>query len=156
MGLLYYERERLGDCQIKVLFKLSGTNDNSGVFIRIAEPPKDPWFAVHNGYEVQIHNGGDDYHRTGCLYSFSKAQNNVNAKLNDWSTMLITLNGKRTIVEIDGKVVTDFTEGEKVPAKKIWYEPDRRPRVDAGYIGLQNHGGDAHVHFKEVSVKPLK
>jgi hypothetical protein len=156
MGLLYYEGERLGDCRIRVVFKLTGTNDNSGVFIRIAHPPKGPWDAVNHGYEVQIHNGGDEWHRTGCLYSFTKAKNIVNARVGDWSTMLITLRGKRTIVEIDGVLVTDFTEGQPVPERKLWHEAIRGPRVGSGYIGLQNHGGDARVHFKEVSVAPLK
>jgi hypothetical protein len=155
MGLLYYEREPLGDCKIRVVFKLTQTNDNSGVFIRIAAPPKDPWDAVHHGYEVQICNIGDDAHRTGCLYSFTHAKNIVDAKVGEWSTMVITLKGKRTIVEVNGTVVTDYTEGQPVPEKKIWYEGDRGPRVEHGYIGLQNHGGDAHVHFKEVSVAPL-
>ncbi len=155
MGLLFYEREKFGDCKIRVVFKLTGEKDNSGVFIRIAEPPKDPWDAVHHGYEAQIINTGDEWHRTGCLYSFTKAKNIVNAKLDDWSTMLITLKGPRTMVEVDGVLVTDFTEGQTVPKKKIWYEPERRRRVDRGYIGLQNHGGDAHVHFREVSVGPL-
>lgn len=156
MGLLAYEREKLGDCQIRVVFKLSAPDDNSGVFIRIAHPPKDPWDAVNHGYEVQIQNVGDEWHRTGCLYSFTKAKNIVNAKVGDWSTMLITLDGKRTIVEIDGTVVTDYTEGDPVPERKIWYEGERGARVEQGYIGLQNHGGTAKVHFKSVSVAPLK
>ena len=127
-----------------------------GVFIRIADLPKDPWDAVHHGYEVQIHNGGDARHRTGVLYSFTTAKNLVNARLNEWSTMLITLDGKRTIVTVDGVLVTDFKEGDPVPERMIWYEGKRGPRVEHGYIGLQNHGGDAKVHFKEVSVAPLK
>ena len=53
------------------------------------------------------------------------------------------------------KLVTDYTEGDPVPTKKEWYEPDRGPRPERGYIGLQNHGDEAHVHFKEVSVRPL-
>jgi hypothetical protein len=69
--------------------------------------------------------------------------------------MLITLDGKRTLVEVNGQQVTDYTEGDPVPEKKIWYEPDRGARPEYGYIGLQNHGGDAHVHFKEVSVRAL-
>jgi hypothetical protein len=155
MGLLFYERERFGNCKIRVVFKTTDAKDNSGVFIRMAQPPKDPWDAVHHGYEVQICNEGDDWHRTGCLYSLTKAVHNVNARLNDWSTMLITLNGPRTIVEVDGVLVTDFTEGQTVPEKKIWYEPERGRRVDRGYIGLQNHGHNAYVHFKEVAVAPL-
>ena len=121
-----------------------------------ANPPRDPWDAVNNGYEVQIHNGADPRHRTGALYSFTEVKNFVNARLNDWSTMLITLDGKRTIVEVDGVLTTDFTEGDPVPEREIWYEGKRGPRVEHGYIGLQNHGHGAQVHFKEVSVSPLK
>lgn len=156
MGLFFYERERFGNCQIRVVFKLTDTNDNAGVFIRIAHPPKDPWDAVNNGYEAQIADAGDEWHRTGCLYSFTKAKNIVDARVGDWTTMLITLDGKRTIVEVNGIVVTDYTEGQPVPERMIWYEPKRGPRVESGYIGLQNHGHGAMVHFKEVSVAPLK
>src|SRR5580765_4227608 len=30
-----------------------------------------PWFAVHRGYEVQIADGGDPFHRTGAIYSLA-------------------------------------------------------------------------------------
>lgn len=155
MGLFWYTREKFGDCQIHVVFKPTGEKDNSGVFIRIPNPPQDPWDAVHGGYEVQIANHGEKWHRTGCLYSFSEAQNIVDAKIGEWNTMLITLDGPRTIVEVNGTVVTDFTEGQPVPEKKIWYEPNRGPRPLSGYIGLQNHGEKERVHFKEVKVKRL-
>ena len=156
MGLLYYEPEQFGNCKIRVVFKLTGEDDNSGVFIRIAHRPNDPWYAVHHGFEVQIANKGDEWHRTGTLYSFTKAKTTVSPKLGEWCTMLITLDGKRTIVHINGKLVTDFVDGQPVPEKTKWYEPERGPRSETGYIGLQNHGGDAHVHFKEVSVEPLR
>jgi len=156
MGLFYYSKEKFGNCQIRVVFKLSVADDNSGVFIRIPEPPGTPWDAVNHGYEVQIDNTDDEWHRNGCLYSLTKAKNIVSLKAGEWATMLITLNGKRAIVEIDGKVVTDYTEGAPVPRKKVWYEPDRGRRPEIGYLGLQNHGDEAHVHFKEVSVRSLK
>ena len=156
MGMLWYNEKKFGNCAIRVLFKLSQPNDNSGVFIRMPEKPKDPMQAVNQGYEVQIDNTGDDYHRTGCLYSLSQAKNKVPAKTNDWSTMLITLEGKHTVVKVDGTVVTDFTEGQPVPEKHKTYEPDRGPRPEFGYIGLQNHGGNARVHFKSVQVRELK
>jgi len=155
MGLLYYTRERLGDCQIRVVFKLTGPKDNSGVFVRIPDRPPDPWFAVNHGYEIQIDNNGDDYHRIGCLYSLSKARNVVQGKVGEWNTFLITLRGPRTVVELNGALVTDFKEGDSVPDKKVWYEPDRGLRPNLGYIGLQNHDDTAHVQFKEVSVRPL-
>ena len=156
MGLLWYERQKFGDCRIRVMFKPVAADDNSGVFIRIPEPPKDPWDAVNHGYEVQIENRGDEWHRTGCLYSISRAKAKVNARVNEWNTMVITLKGKRTLVEVNGTLVTDYTEGDPVPPKTKEYEPDRGPRPDQGYIGLQNHGGEAQVHFREVSVAPLR
>src|SRR6185503_5506908 len=107
--------------------------------------------AVNHGYEVQIENHGDEWHRTGCLYSFSQAKRKVHARVNEWNIMVITLEGKRTIVEVNGAVVTDYTEGTPVPQKTQDYEPERGPRPEMGYIGLQNHGGEAHVHFREVS-----
>lgn len=156
MGLLWYTREKLGNCQIKVVFKLNAPEDNSGVFIRIPERPADPWAAVNTGFEVQIENNGDEYHRIGCLYSFTRARTTARATVGEWSTFLITLDGPRTKVELDGTLITDFEEGEDVPVKKIWYEPERGPRPDLGYIGLQNHGDPAHVQFKEVSVRALR
>lgn len=156
MGLLWYSREKLGHCQIRVVFKMNETNDNSGVFIRIPDRPADPWFAVNHGYEIQIDNNDDDYHRNGCLYSLTKARNRVNAKTDDWNTYLITLDGPRTIVELNGTLITDYTEGDPVPPKQKWYEPERGRRPDLGYIGLQNHGDPVRVLFKEVSVRPLK
>jgi hypothetical protein len=156
MGLLWYTREPLGNCRIRVVFKPTASDDNSGVFIRIPEPPKDEWYGVNHGYEVQIENHGDEWHRTGCLYSISEAKRVVHARVNEWNIMVITLDGKRTMVEVNGVVVTDYSEGTPVPPKTKDYEPERGSRPEIGYIGLQNHGGEAHVHFREVSVAPLK
>ena len=70
--------------------------------------------------------------------------------------MEITLDGNRTMVQVNGVLVTDYTEGEPVPAKVHDWEPDRGPRKKKGYIGLQNHGGDDVILFREISVQPLK
>ena len=72
MGLLYYEGAKFGNSTIKVVFKTTGKSDNSGIYIRMPEAPRDPWYGVHNGYEVQIDAGGDDWHSTGAIYSLSK------------------------------------------------------------------------------------
>src|SRR5689334_17345055 len=37
LGLLVYKRERLGNCQIRVVFREKETKSNSGVYIRIAD-----------------------------------------------------------------------------------------------------------------------
>ena len=70
--------------------------------------------------------------------------------------MEITLDGLRTMVMLNGVKVSEFTEGDPVPAMKFSFEPQRGRRPIEGFIGLQNHSDNDIVFFKEVAVKPLK
>jgi hypothetical protein len=123
------------------------------VFIRLPEPPPDPWYAVHNGYEVQIEAGGDEWHCTGAIYSLSKAAKGYQKPAGEWNTMDIALKGPVTIVYLNGHEINKFDPSKPVPPRKAWYEPVRGPRPDIGYVGLQNHDARSVVYFKEVSVK---
>lgn len=152
MGLLWYTGEKFGNTTIRVVFKTMSAKANSGVFIRLPEKPKDPWYGVHNGYEVQIDAAGDEWHCTGAIYSLSKATARLQKPQGEWNTMEITLQGDRTVVKVNGQVVNDFRGDQPVPPRKMWYEPVRGPRPAAGYIGLQNHDAASTVYFKEVSV----
>jgi len=161
MGLLYWSGSKLGNCVLRVVYKMRDYNDNSGVFIRIPLEPREPWMPVHYGYEVQIDNepekvSEDEYHATGTLYSLVKPLARPGKAGPEWNTMEITLDGQHTIVLVNGVKVTDYTEGEPVPPKKFDFEPERGPRPIEGYIGLQNHSDDDVVFFKEVAVKMLK
>jgi len=190
LGLLVYKKEKLGNCQVRVVFKTKDERSNSGVYVRIAdgilkeiakhgptfdrdaagkisdesmikakaaaEKEEGPWFAVHRGFEVQIAGGGDTWHRTGAIYSL--AQSKVESgKPGDWQTMIITLDGSRINVDLNGQPTTTFdSNSPDLPPRKQWHEPKREPkRPDAGYIGLQNHDPGDIVWFKEVSVRPL-
>jgi hypothetical protein len=153
MGLLWYTPRQFGNTTLRVVFKTTGPEDNSGVYIRFAEPPKDPWYPVHNGYEVQIDAAGDDWHSTGAIYSLSRVSKRAQKPTGEWNTMEIELRGQETIVKLNGETVNDFRGNQQVPERKAWYEPVRGPRPDSGYIGLQNHDGRSTVYFKEVSVK---
>ncbi len=161
MGLLYWSGGKLGDCVIRVVFKMRDHNDNSGVFIRIPIEPREEWMPVHYGYEVQIDNQPedskeDDYHVTGTLYSLTKPLARPGKPGPEWNTMEITLDGPHTTVVLNGVRVTDYTEGGPVPEKKFKFEPERGPRPNDGYFGLQNHSDNDVVFFKEVAVKMLK
>ena len=161
MGLLYWAGGKLGDCRIRVVYKMRDFNDNSGVFIRIPVEPREPWMPVHYGYEVQIDNhpetsNEDDYHITGALYSLTKPLSKPGKPGPEWNTMIITLDGPRTIVELNGSKVTDYTEGQPVPERKFDYEPQRGLRPNEGWMGLQNHSDNDIVFFKDISVQPLK
>jgi hypothetical protein len=57
---------------------------------------------------------------------------------------------------LNGVKVSEYTEGDPVPERKFDFEPQRGPRPNDGYIGLQNHSDKDVVFFKEVAVKMLK
>src|SRR5437660_2387252 len=103
MGLLYWTGGKLGDCVIRVVYKMRDHNSNSGVFIRIPIEPREEWMPVHYGYEVQIDNqpedsGEDDYHATATLYSLTKPLARPGKPRPEWNTMEIAVDGPRTIV----------------------------------------------------------
>jgi hypothetical protein len=190
LGLLFYKKERFGNCQIRVVFKTKDTNSNSGVYVRIADGilkqggqhgptferdangkvtpesmetakaaadrEEGAWYAVHQGFEVQIAGGGDAYHRTGAIYSLAPANGGA-AKPGEWQTMVITLAGAKIFVDLDGERITSFdSTSTDLPARKAWHEPKREHRrPESGYIGLQNHDPGDMVWFSEVSIRPV-
>jgi len=154
MGLLVYDGKQIGDAVLRIVYRPESAEANSGVYIRIPEPPQDPWYAVHNGYEVQICDAADEFHRTGALYSLSKAEEFPSGK-DGWNTLEITIDGQTTSVTVNGQAVNSFSGDQPVPERTKYYEPQRGPRPDAGYIGLQNHDEKSVVWFKEISVRPL-
>lgn len=161
MGLLYWTGGKLGNCVIRVVFRMRDHDDNSGVFIRIPLEPREEWMPVHYGYEVQILNdpeaqGANEYHSTGMLYSLTKPLARTGKPGPEWNTMEITLDGPKTSVVLNGVKVSEYTEGDPVPERKASSEPQRGPRPNEGYIGLQNHSDKDVVMFKEVAVRMLK
>ncbi|MCX6637101.1 MAG: DUF1080 domain-containing protein [Acidobacteria bacterium] len=153
MGLLYYAGEKFGNATIRVVYKVTDARSNSGVFIRLPEPPSDAWYGVHNGYEVQIDAAGDEWHTTGALYSLTKVTKRPQKPAGEWNTMDILLQGQKTTVILNGEIINEFAGNQPVPERKQWFEPGRGPRPDFGYIGLQNHDARSTVYFREVSVK---
>lgn len=161
MGLLYWTGGKISNCQLRVVYKMRDHNDNSGVYVRIPIEPREAWMPVNYGYEVQIDNepekgNEDDTHATGCLYSLNKALARPGKPGPEWNTMEITLDGDHTVVTVNGVKVTDYREGEPVPPKKLWFEPERGRRPTAGWFGLQNHSDHDIVYFKQVELRQLK
>jgi hypothetical protein len=123
-----------------------------------SEKEEGAWYAVHHGYEVQIMDSADAFHRTGSIYSYASTADLPPPPADGWRTMIITLQGPLVLVELDGKPITRFDSAAKDrPPRKNWPEPKREhPRPTHGYIGLQTHDPGDIVYFKEVSVKPLE
>ncbi|MCH7837444.1 MAG: DUF1080 domain-containing protein [Chloroflexi bacterium] len=155
MGLLWYSEAKFGDVSLRVVYRVSRPEDNSGVFVRIAERPPDVWYAVHHGYEVQILADADEWHRTGCIYSMTKALSDVQKGPGEWNVMEIAMRGPAIDVTLNGAAVSHFSSDDPAPPRQFPYEPERGPRPEHGYVGLQNHDDESRVAFREVSIGPL-
>ena len=149
---LWYTGAKIGNATLRVVYKVSGADANSGVFIRIPYQPKSEDDAINKGIEVQIQDTGDDYHCTGVLYSMTKAKARPYKPVDEWNTLEIEMRGLRTIVRLNGTVVTDYDGVAPVPPKKGQYEPERGPRPEGGYIAVQHHGGAQTLWFKEIAL----
>jgi hypothetical protein len=159
LGLLFYEREKLGNCDLRVVYRLEKPGDNSGVYVRIDKKPDDPWYGVHHGYEVQIAGGpsGDPYRVTGAIYTFAKAAAFPSSPPGEWNTMVVKLRGRITTAFINGMQVSRLDPAvDPVPPRHKaggFPDPEPGPRADFGYVGLQNHDDRVTVYFREVSVR---
>jgi len=149
---LWYTGGKIGNATLRVVYKVSDPDANSGVFIRIPYEPKSEDDAINKGIEVQIQDTGDDYHCTGVLYSMTKAKARPYKPAGEWNTLEIEMRGPTTIVRLNGTVVTDYDGVSPVPPKNGRYEPDRGPRPNQGYIAIQHHGGAATLWFKEIAL----
>ncbi len=153
-GSAIFTREKIGNATIHVVYKMSNPKGNSGVFIRIPRVTTSENDYINEGIEVQIDNNDNDWHCTGVLYSMTKALARPYKPAGEWNTMDITLRGPRTVVHVNGVLVTDYDGVSPVPAKVQPWEPNRGPRPDSGYIAIQGHDDRAIISFKEISVEP--
>jgi type 1 glutamine amidotransferase len=148
MGLLWYAASGFSSYSLKLDWRMSGASgdDNSGVFVGFP-PSDDPWSAVHNGYEIQIDATDVPERTTGSVYGFQSADlKKRDRALNppgEWNTYEIRVEGERLRVWLNGVKVNDFTNTD--PARSL----------RDGHLGLQNHGADDQVSFRNVRVKEL-
>jgi Domain of Unknown Function (DUF1080) len=142
MGLLWYAKKKYKDFVLKVDWKVSRKNDNSGVFIRFSNPDNDPLIAVNTGYEIQIDDmampDGNPLHKTGAIYNFASPSNAASKPVGQWNTFEIEATGQKySVILNDVKVIPEF----------------KGNRFTEGYIGLQNHDADSYVSFKNIRIK---
>ncbi|MFJ5018549.1 ThuA domain-containing protein [Streptomyces griseoluteus] len=145
MGLLWYAASGFSSYSLKLDWKITG-DGNSGVFVGFP-PSDDPWSAVDNGYEVQIDATDVPEKTTGSVYGFQSADLAARDRaLNppgEWNTYEIRVEGERLRIWLNGVPVNDFTNTDPVRSLRD------------GHIGIQNHGADDQVSFRDVRIKEL-
>ncbi|GAA5155560.1 hypothetical protein GCM10023340_41170 [Nocardioides marinquilinus] len=161
LGLLWHTDPLEGDYSLQLDWRLD-RDDNGGVFVGFPNPetsPRnpgdqpnpagDPWVAVDNGYEIQIDATDDPDSTTGAVYNFQSANLTArDAALNpvgQWNHYEIRVEGKRIRIYLNDQLVNDFTSPASETRRLTW----------PSYIGLQNHGGNENVRYRDVQVKEL-
>jgi type 1 glutamine amidotransferase len=145
MGMLWYAASGFSSYSLKLDWRMAG-DDNSGVFVGFP-PSDDPWSAVNNGYEIQIDATDVPEKTTGSVYGFQSADlRKRDRALNppgEWNTYEIRVEGERLRVWLNGVKINDFTNTD--PARSL----------RDGHFGIQNHGAEDQVSFRDIRIKEL-
>jgi hypothetical protein len=138
MGLLWYDRKLKRPYTVRATWRMVG-DSNSGIFIGFPAAGNDPQVAITRGYEVQIDNTDAPDATTGAIYGV-KAPNakRDRALRRGWNTFTITV-AKTVTVRLNGVVVNRLSP--------------KAARIAGGHIGLQNHGPDDVVEFRDVQLR---
>jgi type 1 glutamine amidotransferase len=148
LGMLWYGASGFGSYSLKLDWKMASASgdDNSGVFVGFPASD-DPWSAVNNGYEIQIDATDTPDRTTGSVYSFQSADiKKRDRALNppgEWNTYEIRVEGERLRVYLNGVKINDFTNTDPVRSLRD------------GHIGIQNHGAEDEVSFRDIRIKEL-
>jgi len=160
-GYMMIHRETWSNFVLALDFKIS-KGCNSGVFIRThpltPRLGKDVGF---NGIEIAIDDTTSaGYYDTGAIYDLVKPSRNAMKPVGEWNHVVITCDGPKLSVELNGELVTRMNLDQ-------WKAPNRRPdgtehKFDVvykdhprlGYIGLQDHGSPCW--YKNIKIKPLE
>ncbi|HID24755.1 MAG TPA: DUF1080 domain-containing protein [Planctomycetaceae bacterium] len=142
----------VGDAQPFVNFEfqadvMTTPGSNSGIYFHTRYQEKG-W--PRYGYEAQVNNSHRDPKRTGSLYGVVDVLQ-APAKDNEWFTMTIRVQGKRIVIQVNDKVVVDYTE----PQGKKPFSGQFERRLGKGTFALQAHDPKSKVYFKNIRVRRL-
>ncbi len=133
----WYTKARYADFVLRVDFKLTTPEANSGLILRFADPKGEASVPDRNRdhYHVDISNSKNPKEATGAIM-FLQAASEQPAKTGEWNTMEVTATGQRYLVRVNGKLVNDFAGKRSL----------------AGFIGFQNYRMNG-VTFRNLRIQ---
>jgi choline dehydrogenase-like flavoprotein len=155
IGLLWYTPQEFSDFILKVDWRASSVEDNSGIFIRFpalgnTDPANDWQLPVTQGYEIQIDDRGfnpstntvgDPLHQTGAVYTLAPSTKIMSRPIGEWNTFEIEAKQQKITIKLNGELVSTYTNDGTRPLK--------------GHIGIQNHHTGSLVQFRNIRIKEL-
>jgi hypothetical protein len=125
-------------------------NSNGGIYFH-TKWQDTGWPA--QGHECQVNNSyARDPQKTGGVYHVAKVLE-APAKDNEWFKYEIIVEGNKTTVKINDKVVTEYTESAETLAKVP--KSDTGRRMSEGTFALQAHDPNSTVLYRNIRVKRL-
>ena len=172
LGMLWYEDEEFSDFSLKLQFRdvsQGSTYANGGVFVRFpdpsaAEPPEcgqnqsEAWVAIMCGHEIQIYDGpSGEPQKTGSVYNFSPVgldEAGVTEK-GVWNDYEIRVVGQHYTILRNGEVINEWENTPGQESSRAGDPPTDLRQFASGFIGLQNHGNNDLMEYRNVRVRDL-
>lgn len=121
---------------------------NSGIYFHTAFEENN-W--PSKGFECQVNETHGDNKKTGGLYDIKDVMDVSPAKIGEWYTYDIIVQGKHVVLKINGKVTCDWTQPDDfVPPKN-----HSGRIIDAGTFAIQGHDPGSKILYRSIKVKPL-
>jgi hypothetical protein len=148
-GILWYPHEVFQDFALSVEWRITRSEDNSGVFLRFPPLADSPQPAIEQGYEVQIDDRGFDpdrqllgspLHLTGAIYRLAPALRRPSRGVGEWNLFEITAREATIAVILNREEVSRLEDASRAPR---------------GHIGFQNHHDGSTVQFRNLRVAQL-
>ena len=171
LGMLWYEEE-FEDFSLKLQYRDVSTGNtfaNSGVFVRFPDPTaaeqpecgqgqSEAWVAISCGHEIQLYDGPTgEPQKTGSVYNFDPVtldDAGVTPK-GEWNDYEIRIVGQDYTILRNGEVINEFTNSPGQESSRAGDPPTDLRQFASGFIGLQNHGNNDLMEFRNVRVRDL-
>jgi Rib/alpha/Esp surface antigen-like repeat protein len=180
LGMLWYSAKEFADYSVKMQFRdvaPEGVRANSGVFVRFPDPtiPLDErpegscgtigsartsqaWVAIYCGQEIQIYDGETgEPQKTGSVYNFDPIgldDAGVTPK-EVWNDYEIRVVGQTYTIIRNGEVINEFDNSPGQESSRAGDPPTDLRQFSSGFIGLQNHGNNDLIEFRNIRVQEL-
>ncbi|MCU4745957.1 MULTISPECIES: OmpL47-type beta-barrel domain-containing protein [Streptomyces] len=169
MGMLWFPERQYENFSLKLQWRddaPDGLLTNGGVFVRFPdvhghpEESRPEWVAINYGHEIQIYDRPTgDLYKTGSVYGFDRVGlggAGVTPK-GTWNDYEIRVIGQSYEIYRNGVLINEFEN-----VRGLAFEPPRGGdpgsngrRNASGYVGLQVHGADDVVSYRDIRIKEL-
>ncbi|MEY4938902.1 MAG: hypothetical protein RIQ93_637 [Verrucomicrobiota bacterium] len=106
------------------------------------------------GFECQVNTTHTDQKKTGGLYAVKDVMNNAPSKDDEWFDYYIKVQGRRVLIQINGKTTVDWTQPADWDPTVSLKNMDER-KIGEGTFCLQGHDPKSVTYYKDLFVRAL-